>query len=303
MAVQFGDQRRAARWLTLMLAAALGVAAPPAQAQDRWAVTERPDTGRVSAVNCPITEAATGRYICFGLGCRPGGAMRWYLSAASEALPEVLRTTLAVEAGAPITLAMTRLGRAGEVDYGAPVAREAHAPVIAALKAGQAAELVIGTDTPAVAVSLRGSAEAIGEVEARCPLAPPGAVPDPARSVMAEIEALCTTLGGRTSQGEGFRRRLDLDGDGTQDLVINHGAALCSEAASLACGSAGCVHSLWRAVEGGYTEMLRQTVYDILPMDPAGFVLQVHGSFCSLPGLQVCELRYAVEDGALRRID
>ena len=69
---------------------------------------------------------------------------------------------------------------------------------------------------------------------------PPEIVEDTDRALV-----FCQDLGGKPSILPGYERRLDLNGDGREDVVTDQAGLACEGAASAFCGSAGCPVSAW----------------------------------------------------------
>lgn len=69
---------------------------------------------------------------------------------------------------------------------------------------------------------------------------PPEIVEDTDRALV-----FCQDLGGTPSILPGYERRLDLNGDGREDVVTDQAGLACAGAASAFCGTAGCPVSAW----------------------------------------------------------
>lgn len=69
---------------------------------------------------------------------------------------------------------------------------------------------------------------------------PPEIVEDTDRALV-----FCQDLGGHPSILPGYERRIDLNGDGQEDVVTDQAGLACEGAASAFCGSAGCPVSAW----------------------------------------------------------
>jgi hypothetical protein len=57
---------------------------------------------------------------------------------------------------------------------------------------------------------------------------------------LAERQEYCKQQGGKAAIAETFLRRVDLDGDGRDDFIMDDAGFRCSEGVPLYCGSGGC---------------------------------------------------------------
>jgi hypothetical protein len=64
--------------------------------------------------------------------------------------------------------------------------------------------------------------------------------PGPVAEAVKERQEFCTGEGGRLAAPEKAIRRLDLDGDGRDDFILDDGRLTCSKGAPGWCGSGGC---------------------------------------------------------------
>lgn len=119
--------------------------------------------------------------------------------------------------------------------------------------------------------------------------------------------AFCEDLGGTPSILEGFERRLDLNGDGREDVITDQAGLACAGAASAFCGSAGCPVSAWlsRPETGldrfdlGYVQGY-EVVADAGPDGRPGLRAFYHGSACGegRTGADGCSRLWVFTDNA-----
>jgi len=89
-------------------------------------------------------------------------------------------------------------------------------------------------------------------------------------------------------------------------VLVDFGGLLCEGApSSLFCGSAGCAMELHlQDMNGGFTQvgalMARGVDFD-RPGD-LSFVAYLHGNECAKSGIEPCNIRYAIRNGALVEI-
>jgi hypothetical protein len=97
---------------------------------------------------------------------------------------------------------------------------------------------------------------------------------------------------GKVAFGSGVVRRLDLNGDGRDDYIIDLHDAACDGAASLFCGTGGCDLTILVAQPaGGLATVFNNTVrsYEVLPGKGSRAIrFELHGSFCGGFGSQRC---------------
>lgn len=107
-----------------------------------------------------------------------------------------------------------------------------------------------------------------------------------AGAVVAEARRACESLGGALKVGRGAVRRLDLDGDGVRDALVDAGRLTCTSSASLFCGTGGC--AVTAIVNGRHSEFLargwKRVNWDRRPV----LLLAVHGSECGGVGADRC---------------
>jgi hypothetical protein len=283
---------------------ALILAAAPARGQG-WEVLPVDDSraGPVALV-CPLDDAETGNTFCFSLGCADGGPLHYQIAYAGGAPLDPPLVGVDVDGQPLTTLAFEPLPDENAYLYRAAYDASAHRELIARLRLGNRAALVLGFGGEILTrdISLRGSGRAIGAVLDACPL-PLVPLKDPAAQVLEQIEAECEALGGTVALEPGYERAEDLDDDGRTDMVIDFAAAVCSEMASLHCGSGGCTVGFYLNRETEYQPLFVDVIrgYDSAP---GGILtLDLHGSFCGLFGYEACLRRFDITTGELVLLD
>lgn len=111
---------------------------------------------------------------------------------------------------------------------------------------------------------------------------PPEIVEDTDRALV-----FCQDLGGHPAILPGYERRLDLNGDGREDVVTDQAGLACEGAASAFCGSAGCPVAAWltrpepglERFDFGYLQGY-QIVDNAGPGGRPGLRASYHGSAC-----------------------
>lgn len=126
---------------------------------------------------------------------------------------------------------------------------------------------------------------------------------DPAAAVLDEIRSDCAGLSGIVAVETGFARAEDLDGDGRSDPVIDYAAAVCSESASLFCGSGGCAMGFFLARDEGYRRLFSGTIRGYVAEPGGVLALDLHGSACGLVGYEACRKRFDVTSGEMVLIE
>lgn len=270
----------------------------PANANDTaWRQFEPPEGGTGAGI-CPIDDEETANFLCLTLSCTAGGPLQLVLSVAGGDLPDAPTTSVIVDGAEAGQIDWTRTPNTEFFEFAVPYDPERHAGLVQALRAGNAAELVIAGHTAPLRlpISLRGSSRAIGAVLQACPVARPVIrAADPTARAIAQLEKDCAGLNGSVSLApdQPVGRARDLDGDGREDLEVNYGAIQCSVAASLNCGSAGCLTEVWRAMpEGDYALVYQSNLYELTPDAGGGFTLGLHGSYCGKAGFEACSKSY-----------
>lgn len=121
---------------------------------------------------------------------------------------------------------------------------------------------------------------------------------DPAAAAVAENEAECP---GAATVQEGFVRMADVDGDGVNDLILDHGRLRCDEMTRY-CGSAGCRQDIWLSdPEVVWRLVLRDIVNEIFVPVPGAVVTRLDSGYCDT--LRVCFRAYDAWGGTLRLLE
>jgi hypothetical protein len=101
---------------------------------------------------------------------------------------------------------------------------------------------------------------------------------------------------------EGFVQRVNVNGDGRDDLLVDYHAAQCDESSALFCGAAGCEMDVYLGNEAGGFALLTGFFGYVIDFDqpdtsPPSFVIALHGNECARSGMEACAIRYGIEDG------
>lgn len=127
-------------------------------------------------------------------------------------------------------------------------------------------------------------------------MAAPGAaqaVPLPAmvEAAIKEQKAICAPE--RATLAKGFVARRDINGDGTEDFILDYGKFRCGTLGSFFCGSAGCTTQVFASLpNGGYARVLDANVQDVQFRTVGGrpvMILGLHGSACGKVGAAPCD--------------
>ncbi len=286
--------RRAAR--LSRFAGVLGLVAMPALAQS-WAMVDSEGDAGAGAYICPVDEAETGNLLCLRLGCSETDPLHFELDIGPDAAPEALDVGISVDGQAAGELAFTKRASEGFAAFTAPFDPRLHRDLIARLRQGIRASLAfeLGDQAQQVALSLRGSSRTLGAVLDTCPM-PEVPLDDPAAVVLDQIRAECAALGGTIAMEPGFERREDLDGDGRDDVVIDYAAAVCSEMASLYCGSGGCTVGFFLARGEAYKRLFDGVIRGYAVKPGGRLALDLHGTACGLYGFEACRKIFDITD-------
>lgn len=114
----------------------------------------------------------------------------------------------------------------------------------------------------------------------------PAAAADPVADILAEAEAACASFeDGTFDAGDGVVP-VDLDGDGTEDRIVDSAKFACSSAASMYCGTGGCmVH----AVIGDRSWEFQAEGWRMIDWDGRPILLIARdGGWCGGAGSQLC---------------
>jgi len=278
----------------------------PAAAEVPWETFENPETGLGGAVVCPRFDAANGQFLCLELSCHEGGDLGWTVSVGGSRLPQALTVFLDVDGRPAGELEMTRTATPDHAEFEAAFDSDAHPRLVELLRGGAAANLTLAFDEMRLSqpLTLLGSSLVLGAALDRCDMPTAPAIRDPGAEVLAEVRALCADVGGEVEVQDGFIREIDIDGDGLMDREINYGAAQCSTAYTLYCGSAGCLTALYRnRGDGSFDRVFADNYYGVEVQTRTVLTFQLHGSACGLAGAQACRKSFGWQDGRLVPLD
>ncbi|SLN46172.1 hypothetical protein PSA7680_02360 [Pseudoruegeria aquimaris] len=112
-------------------------------------------------------------------------------------------------------------------------------------------------------------------------------LPAPLAEIVEARAADCASFeNGELTLERGAVRRVDLNGDGTLDTVLDEGYLSCSSAASLFCGTGGCMVNF---LVGDTVETRLAKGWQAVLFAPFTVVLaQVHGSECGGTNVNTC---------------
>jgi hypothetical protein len=272
----------------LALVFALVAFATPLAAQD-WGNTDQEGAGGAGAYVCPLDDAETGNLFCFRLGCTDDVPLRFEINIVGGDAPDALDVELSVDGRAAGLLGFSRAPAEDYISLTAPFDPRLHRGLVTRLREGIRAEVSLdypdGAQT--VEMSLRGSGRALGAVLASCPM-PEVPLNDPASVVLDQIVTECAAIGGTVAMEQSFERREDLDGDGVEDVVIDYAAAVCSEMASLYCGSGGCTVGFFLARGDAYKRLFDGVIRNYAALPGGRLALDLHGTACGLYGFEAC---------------
>ena len=107
--------------------------------------------------------------------------------------------------------------------------------------------------------------------------------------------------------GRDFVRRVDIDGNRREDVMLDFGAVDCDGSNRRFCGDKGCHVALFlQEGDGSFTGIGRMGVLDISFDRPNGmwpsFQAILPGSECGKPVADPCAVRYELRSGQLRMI-
>lgn len=295
-----------------IIAAAIGCLArtflaPAASAQD-WIVQGSPAEGWTGATACVPGQDGGITALCLSLGCETGRGPGATLSVSEAALPPQVDATITVDGGRAGVLDF-RLDESG-ITYGAPL--DGQDALVEALRMGSVAEVRLDHQGGRIVhpLSLGGSRAAIDAALAAC-LGQEMALPadllgqppetrssaDPVAEAIAENEAFCED--GVTKAEPNLSRRADVDGDATEDLLIDYAGLTCDGSLPF-CGSGGCTQEIWLAdPQGGYRLLVSSLIEEIVLPAPGAVLLLLDGAACGFAGAERCERTYAVRNGQL----
>lgn len=93
---------------------------------------------------------------------------------------------------------------------------------------------------------------------------------------------------------EPFMSRMDVNGDGIKDYVLDYGQLECDGSASAFCGTGGCLTQVFiSSPNGSYVKALDENVrdlkFEVINQRPA-MILELHGSACGRAGAAQCRV-------------
>jgi hypothetical protein len=130
--------------------------------------------------------------------------------------------------------------------------------------------------------------------------APNDGLPPAAAAALEQARAACPA--GLEAQS-GFVRRIDVNGDGIADVVLDYSFATCGEDPNFFCGTGGCTYQVFASVGGGFREVYDETVREIRFRTVAGtprLFASLHGSACHRTGYLPCEQTLAWDGTGFR---
>ena len=112
------------------------------------------------------------------------------------------------------------------------------------------------------------------------------AAADPTGDILARAEAACASFEGGTFDAGDAVTEVDLDGDGAADRIVDESAFACSSAASMYCGTGGCMlHAVWDGQVASFqAEGWRMIDWDGRPI----LLVARDGGWCGGAGAQLC---------------
>ncbi|MGH1415093.1 MAG: hypothetical protein ACRBB0_16510 [Pelagimonas sp.] len=276
-----------------------------AAAQGRWEAFNNANTGFKGAVVCPVDDKEQANYFCYMVGCQNQKPLAHRVFFHGGVLPKSIQARVLVDGRDAGHMTFSHTGQTDYEDYHAPYDLAAHGALIAALKSGTRAELVLmdGTSGEVVnrtAMSLRGSSKALDSAVRQCSLPPPPPVQEPLALAKARVEKDCQTLDGTVTVEDGAVIKEDFDHDGLVDEVIDYAQITCDKAASLFCGSAGCPMEFYRQQQdGGFVRIGGGHMYGYQVTVKPVITLNLHGSACGKIGAAGCRKSFTVENNDL----
>ncbi|MEE4118459.1 MAG: hypothetical protein V2I65_05545 [Paracoccaceae bacterium] len=112
------------------------------------------------------------------------------------------------------------------------------------------------------------------------------AAADPLDDLIAEARASCEGYGNGVFEAGDAVHEVDLDGDGAPDRVVDESAFACSSAASMYCGSGGC---MLHAVVGETVASFQAEGWRMIDWDGRPILLVARdGGWCGGAGAQLC---------------
>ena len=140
----------------------------------------------------------------------------------------------------------------------------------------------IGAALLGSALSLSGSALVLAQEN----------LPAPVQAEIEENRSTCAPE--KAVLAAGFLTRKDVNGDGTEDFVLDYNKFACGEDAPSFCGSAGCLTQVFVSTPSGrFVKVLDQNVEGIRFTRIKGrsaMLIESHGSACGRAGSERCHV-------------
>jgi hypothetical protein len=120
---------------------------------------------------------------------------------------------------------------------------------------------------------------------------------DPVEDILARAAEDCRAFNAGEFAANDAVVEVDLDGDGPDDALVDESRYTCSSAASMYCGSGGC---MLHAVAGGTTSVFQAEGWKIVDWDGRPVLLVARdGGWCGGAGAQLCFEAVAWSDGRM----
>lgn len=287
------------------LATSLGLAAQ-AEAQTRWDTFENVQTGYKGALVCPVNDRETGNYFCFMVGCQGDGPLLHRFFFVGGDLPQDLDAQMVVDGKVVGRMAFSHTGETEYEDYVGDYDLGSHGGMIAALKSGRRADLVLqskidGAELYRARLTLKGSSKALDFASKSCALPAPPPIEDPLAAAKKKVEDSCSGFQGSTvTLRDGAMREEDFDRDGLTDQIIDYSNIICDKVPTLLCGSAGCPMEFYRQqAEGGFVRVGGGHMYGYSVTVQPVITLNLHGSACGKVGAAGCTKSFTIKDNKM----
>ncbi|WP_439578221.1 hypothetical protein [Elioraea sp.] len=116
---------------------------------------------------------------------------------------------------------------------------------------------------------------------------PAAAQPEPIARTNAESFQACREAGGTPSLNPGYETRVDLNGDGIEDYILDFQQFTCANAWSYFCGSAGCPLAVFISSGGGFKNQSLGHVqgWRLIQGSPPVIEVSLHGAMCRAGGI------------------
>ena len=116
---------------------------------------------------------------------------------------------------------------------------------------------------------------------------PAVAQPEPIARTNAESFQACREAGGTPSLNPGYETRVDLNGDGIEDYILDFQQFACANAWSYFCGSAGCPLAVFISSPDGFKNASLGHVqgWRLIQRSPPVIEVSLHGAMCRAGGI------------------